>query len=115
MENPWVEAHRLALNTVPTSGTILRPYNAEYVTVNVEMKAGVAPFLYVNAFVPPEVGAPTEWFVREQQAGMKCIFLSRAREQALKRCKPEEIKVKALRVVRKSETGQSLLVEVLEW
>jgi len=53
----------------------------------------------------------------DNQMGWRCVLMTKARREALTRCEiiDESIMIRALRVVRLSESGKSLLCEVEEY
>lgn len=106
----------------PADDSILRPLDpAGKVCITVDLQEGKEPFMYSQAFVPCVVGQPIGgWCARgddDPNMGFKCILMTRARNEVLRRYPsiPEKVYVKALRVVKKSQSGKALLCEVHEW
>ena len=89
--------------------------------LDVELVDGKPPFVYGRVYIPHIVGAPLGWFLQpfdsDSAYGWKCILLPKAREEALRRLGITErrIPVKALKIVRYSRTGSSVLCEVAEY
>lgn len=117
----WSSTYQEYLNTPPKPGDILRAPGGEYARLDLDMVAGKPPFVYGRAFVPCIVGEAIGWFLQNSETdtayGFKCILLPKAREECLRRrgTSSTRLQVKALKVVRASQTGASLLVEVHEY
>ena len=117
----WTNEYQNYLDNPPPPGTILRAYGDFDARLDLELHDGKPPFLYGRAYVPCIVGNPLGWFLQPFDSsaayGWKCILLPKAREDALRRLgvKSNRLKVKALKIVRQSATGQALLCEVEEY
>lgn len=117
----WAQAYQGLSDNPPEPGTVLRAYGGEDARLDLELVEGNPPFLYGRAFVPQIVGAELGWFLQpfdsDSAYGWKCILMPKAREECLRRCgiTNERIAIKALKVVRYSRTGSSILCEVAEY
>lgn len=117
----WSESYEKILNNPPTEGSVLRCIGGEDARLDVEIVKGRPPFVYGRAFIPCVVGEPVGWYLQpfdsDTAHGWKCILLPKAREECLRRrgLTEERIRVQALKIVRASESGQSLLCEVAEY
>lgn len=115
----WSELYASTLNNTPVEGTILRPLSGA-ARINVELVDGKPPFLYARAYVPQIVGEPIGWFLADMECehpyGWKIILLPKAREECIRRLGLNgPLAVKAIRILRESKSGNSLLGEVAEW
>lgn len=114
----WSEEYQRYLDNPPKAGDILSAYGDEPARLDVELTEGKPPFIYGRAYVPCVVGTPLGWFLQpatsDQAHGWKCILLPKAREECIRKLGVSEkiLKVKSLRVVRVSQSGNSLLCEV---
>jgi hypothetical protein len=118
----WKDEWQKHTDNPPKPGEILRAYGeGSLARLDVELVDGKPPFVYGRVHVPCIVGHELGWFLQsidsDQAHGWKCILLPKAREECLRRCglTSATIAVKALRVVRASQTGNSLLCEVAEY
>lgn len=117
----WKEQYQSFTENPPKPGDILRPYGDTLARLDVELVEGKPPFVFGRVHVPCLVGCELGWFLQgidtTQQHGWKCILLPKAREECIRKCglKEKVIGVKALRVVRYSQTKNSLLCEVAEY
>jgi hypothetical protein len=106
----------------PPPESILRCVDASQpVVLTVDLIEGKEPFIYAQAHVPSIVGEEViGWCARglnEPNRGFKCILMSKARDEVIRRNPglPKQVLVKSLKVVKKSKTGHALLCEVHEW
>lgn len=115
MHENWTEEYQLALNTPPEPGTVLRTFDGGEIKVSMELTEGRPPFVYGIAYVSNIFGSPIGWFLHPKESkqfhGWKVIFLPRARQEYIKGNRPP---VMALKVIRKSDSGKSLLCEIAE-
>lgn len=117
----WTNDYQNYLDNPPEIGTVLRAYGDEDARLDLELNEGKPPFLYGRAYVPCVVGQPLGWYLQPFDSnaayGWKCILLPKAREDALRRLgvKSNRLKIKALKIVRYSATGQAILCEVAEF
>jgi len=117
----WSNDFENHIKNPPKPGTILRAYGNADARLDIELVQGKAPFVYGRAYVPCIVGHALGWYLQATDSdaahGWKCILLPKAREECLRKMglKKLTIAVKALRVVRSSQTGNSLLCEVAEY
>jgi len=108
------------ISKAPPVGTILETVDASYSLLRVELEDGKPPFIYGRAYPIETIGDKLGWYLRgaddTRNTGYKCILLSAARRGIIKAFPQEfqygSIPVKSLKVVRVSNTGQSLLCEV---
>lgn len=122
MSQPWKQQYEEATKNPPKAGDVLRTYDGTSARLTVELTEGRPPFIYGRAHVPHIVGQPISGFVLQSvdtksNFGWKCVLLPKAREEIMRRFAslPDVIPVKALKVIRASQTGQSLLCEVAEY
>jgi len=120
----WINDYNECLQKIPQPGDILRPYPGEdqKAIITVELKAGAPPFMYGKVYVPEILGSTVGWFLQSEANrnfhGWKCILLPEARTKLTQKVGLPStgiIYVSALRVVRPSKTGSSLLCEVAEY
>lgn len=118
----WNSKYNEHLNNPPQPGTVLRACgDAVMARIDVDIEQGKPPFLYGRAYVPCVVGEPLGWYLQSKENtsayGWKCILLPKAREEAIRRLGLEQpvMEVYALKVVRKSQSGNSLLCEIAEF
>lgn len=117
----WAVEYQKHTDNPPPAGTILKCYGNEDARLDLELVAGKPPFLYGRVYVPQIVGTELGWFLQpfdsDAAYGWKCILLPKAREEAIRRLGITEkrLRVKALKIVRYSRTGNSILCEVSEW
>lgn len=118
----WGGEYQKHLNQPPQPGIILRACGeGEMARIDIDTEPGKQPFLYGRAYVPCVVGQPLGWFLQTTENtsayGWKCILLPKAREEAIRRRGLNEpvMTIYSLKVVRQSQSGQSLLCEVAEF
>jgi hypothetical protein len=117
----WAADYQNYTDNPPPEGTILRCYGNEDARLDLELVEGKPPFLYGRVYVPHIVGQELGWFLQpfdsDAAYGWKCILLPKAREEALRRLGITEkrLRVKALKIVRYSRTGSSILCEIAEY
>lgn len=118
----WQEQFDSLSKTPPKVGDVLRAYGKDTkIKVTITLQEGKPPFIFARAYVPQIVGHELGWFCHDVDSkstfGWKCILMSRQRNEVIRRfgLGVNEIGVKALRVVRESEKGKSLLCEIAEW
>lgn len=108
----------------PKDGEILRSIDGTPVALTVLTDEGKPPFIYGRAFVSEILDENLGWYLRsvhdEKSMGWKCILMTRARRDVIAKCGDTELAagqllVNALRVVRPSESGRSLLCEIAEY
>lgn len=118
----WNTKYGEYLNNPPEPGTVLRAFGeGELARIEIDIEQDKPPFLYGRAYVPCVVGQPLGWFLQSKENttsyGWKCILLPKAREEAIRRRGLNEpmMTVYSLKVVRQSQSGQSLLCEIAEF
>lgn len=117
----WAKDFQNYTDNPPAAGTVLRCYGGSDVRLDLELVDGKPPFLYGRMFVPHIVGQELGWFLQPHDSdaayGWKCILLPKAREEAIRRLGITEkrLRVRALKIVRYSRTGQAVLCEVAEY
>lgn len=117
----WSDKYQHTLDNAPEAGTILRAPGGEECRLDLELTAGKPPFVYGRAYVPSIAGQELGWFLQpvscQNAFGLKCILLPKAREDLLRKkgLKSPTLSVKALRLVRWSQTKNSVLCEVAEF
>lgn len=117
----WSESYQKCMDNPPSDGAILKAIGDDKARLNVELQQGKVPFIYGCAYVPCVVGEAVGWFLQSYETnsnhGWKCILLSKARDECIRRfgLNRTRIPVKSLKVVQKSQSGNSLLCEVHEF
>ena len=118
----WTEQYQHFIDNPPQEGDILTTITSDApARLDLEFHEGKPPFVYGRAYVPCIVGEALGWFLQpvgcENAHGLKCILLPKAREELLRKrgVRNAIISVKSLRVVRWSQTKQSLLCEVADY
>lgn len=117
----WSESYQSFLDNPPQAGDLLRALGGEDSRLDLELHEGKPPFVYGRAYVPCVVGEALGWFLQPFSCtnayGLKCILLPKAREELLRKkgVKESIIGVQALRVVRWSQSKNSILCEVAEY
>lgn len=106
----------------PEAETILRNVDpTQPIVLTIDLIEGKEPFIYAQAYVPSIVGEEVlGWCARglnEPNRGFKCIMMSKARDEVMRRnpSLPKQVLVKSIKVVKKAANGKSLLCEVHEW
>ncbi len=113
----WQEQYDAMLENPPKAGDILTTQEGRAV-LNVICNDGKPPFIFGTVNVPEIVGSAVGWFLQSEHDetfhGWKCIIMPRARTDLAKMFGLTNSKmfVKSLRVMRPSQSGQSLLCEV---
>lgn len=118
----WVNDYNDCLSNVPKPGDILKAIGDEKAIITVELKENAPPFMYGKVYVPEIMGSPIGWYLQSEENrnfhGWKCILLPQARTELIRKLGLPTtgiVHVTALRVVRLSKTGSSLLCEVAEY
>jgi hypothetical protein len=118
----WSQDYEHFQKNPPKEGTILRAAGTdELARLDIELVDGAPPFIYGRAYVPCIVGTPVGWFLQSASKndtfGLKCILMPKARDELTRKVglNQTSIGVKALRVLRQSKSGSSLLCEVAEY
>lgn len=116
----WAEAYGKFIDTPPGPGDILAAPAGEMARLDVEAVEGQEPFIYARAFVPSVIGCQLGWYLQPMSAdkasGWKCILTPKSRDQIIrsKGLGKKRVPVKSLKVVKKSSSGKSLIVEINE-
>ena len=116
----WIEEYEAVQQCPPKEGDILKPADGKAILV-VELAEGSPPFIYGRVYVPETVGCEVGWFLQSSESqgfhGWKCILMPRARTELIRKfgVGAGVIEVVALKVVRLSKSGKSLLCEVHEY
>ena len=114
----WSEQYDDLIQNPPKAGDILTSIDRSKVLLVIDTVEGSAPFVHGCAFVPEIVGSKLGWFLQSVDStgfhGFKCILMPRARTELIRRLglKNDIVEVTALRVVKPSQSGKSLLCEV---
>lgn len=127
----WQAAYEAMIKTEPKDGDIILaedhaeidPDNqfAGKIKLEMELQQGRPPFIFARIFVPLTVGQKPEWVAHgiksKTNHGWKVILHQRSRDEAIRKFGVREtmIPVKKLKILRSSETGQSLVATVEEW
>jgi hypothetical protein len=91
------------------------------IKLDIDLQVGRPPFIFARIFIPLTVGKRPAWYAQglnnKVNYGWKAILHQRSRDQVIHKFGVTQsfITVKKLRVIRRSETGQSLVVEIEEW
>ena len=117
----WSERYNAVIENPPKEGDVLTTFDGVPAKLTVEMSEGTPPFIYGRCYVPEIITDDVRWCLQggdiDSYSGFKCILMPRARTELLRKIKlvDEFVEVKSLRVVRPSQSGKSLLVEVAEY
>lgn len=117
MDKIWEEKYDAMLENPPKAGDILTTQEGR-VILTVICTDGKPPFIFGTVNVPEIVGSNVGWFMQSENDetfhGWKCIIMPRARKELSKKygVSSEKMFVASLRVIRLSQSGQSLLCEV---
>lgn len=117
----WNEDYQKLVDSPPMAGDILQTNDGSPARLDRDLFEGNAPFVYGRAYVPEIVGSTLGWFLQgigtKNTHGWKCILLPKARQECLRKLGilKSILPVKSLRVVRRSQSGMSLLCEVAEY
>lgn len=118
----WADKYQQFQENPPQTGDVLRCISEEEeVRLDVELHSGKAPFVYGRVYVPCIVGEPIGWYMHSTQSenafGLKCILMPKAREELLRKkgIKNPIVGVKEIRVIKWSQSGNSILCEVSEY
>lgn len=104
----------------PKAGDVLTTLDGSPALLTVHVEDNKPPFIFGRAFVNEILGTSLGWYLRgvddEKNIGWKCVLMTKARREVVKRCDLDGVvAVKSLRVVRPSESGKALLCEVAEF
>lgn len=114
----WATRFQELINMPPKAGDILQAEEGD-ARLDTELTEGKPPFMFSRVFVPANVGGNLGWFLQpytsEALYGWKCIVLPKSREECLRRLGVGTHRIKSLRVVRPSQSGQALLCEIHEY
>lgn len=119
--NELLAKYQDVINTPPGAGDILTTINELPVVLTIQVEKGKLPFIYGRAYASETLDDSLGWYLRgsddDRSVGWKCVLMTKARCEALKKCTVNEDKiyVKSLKVVRESSSGNSLLCEVHEY
>lgn len=120
----WRDKFQQTQESKPAPGTILRTFDGSPVRIRVDLVADQTPTMYAHAYVPCICGQPLEtlnWQVRSinetSLSGLRCILLPQATAELIRRNPglPSIVSVMAIRVIRTSTSGKSLLVEIADY
>lgn len=118
----WRREFQLISETLPQDGDFLFAKGGQPVQLRLTLSRGRPPFIHTRAYVTCVVGEMPMWHVvgpddPRRMHGLRVILASNSRNDVIRRfgisCK--DIQVKGLRVLRQSETGQSIIAEVCDW
>lgn len=114
----WSKEYTEVSDTRPEDGTILKTIDGSPAKLTVEISEDKPPFIYGRIFVPEIMSVPVGWYLHtadmETYRGWKCILMPRARKDLIKKIglDGDHVFVQSLRVIKPSQSGQSLLCEV---
>lgn len=120
MSIDWHTRYKAVINNKPSPSTILRSMDGKPVRINIELTSGRTPFLYALLYVPTVVESEIGWFARSIEDrsihGWKAILMPRARDVIINHpdipADRKWVGVEAIKVIRESQCGKSLLVEI---
>lgn len=118
MTSNWQEDFDRVSKQPPADSSILKTVDGTAVKVVIELLEGKEPFMYALIYVPTLVGSDVGWFARsvndKSMFGWKAILLPKARHEIIRvhGMSKTIAPVDGLRVVRRSQEGKSLLVEL---
>lgn len=114
----WAKTYDALIKNPPVAGTIIKSLDGKPILIRVDLVKGKTPCMYGLAYVPQIVGCALGWFARSVDDrtlnGQKLILLPRAREIVIKTfgISSKQVPIYSLRIVRTSQSGKSLLVEI---
>lgn len=122
MSVEWQQRYKDTVNQKPETGTVIRTLDGEPLRINIEMTVGRTPFLYTLLYVPCVVGCELGWYARSIKDttihGWKAILMPRARDVIINNpgipADRSWVGVQSVKIVRASQQGKSLLVEIHE-
>jgi hypothetical protein len=116
----WSSKYQNAISNPPDTDDILRPVDGDAILV-VESQEGKPPFIYGKCYVSEVPDVEPGWYLQSDENkahhGWKCILMSKARATLIANVglSGETVKVKSLKVIKRSQSGKSLLCEVHEY
>jgi hypothetical protein len=120
--NQWLADYENVLANPPEEHDFLLTEDGQPICINIEFTDGQSPFAFGRAYVPDTYGKDPEWYARsienDSKHGWKAILTHRSRQELLRRYKIpsyNKLPIKKLRVVRKSDSGKALVVEIVEF
>ena len=119
--NELLAKYQDVISTPPAAGDILTTLDGSPVVMTVQVEEEKLPFIYGRAYVSEVLSSTLGWYLRgvddDRAGGWKCVLMTKARREALEKCKVTEDKfeIKSLKIVRLSSSGKSLLCEVHEY
>lgn len=118
------EFEKMRQNPPVEPGTVLTTIDGSPVAVHISLPEGKKPFFYGIVYLASVVGQPVGWYARsindsskEKLEGIKLIVMTKARNKLLRQfgIATPTIPVKSgLKVHHKSESGKSILVELVD-
>lgn len=127
-QSKWATQYKETLENPPEIGAILTAFDDVAAKLTAELKEGAPPFIFARAYVPDLLGVALGWHIRaiddKSYHGWRCVLLARARADVIKKIGLGELngdgtegtlKIKSLRVIRYSNSGNSILCEVHEY
>jgi len=114
VSDPWADNNvrfKELLNSKPKPGDILRTKDGSALKLFTSESGGRVS-MYVCCAVDPEA---TGWYLYDITVGLRALILPTTQAQLIRKYKNiEDIKVSALRVIRLSVKGTSLICDVVE-
>jgi hypothetical protein len=115
-----LQKYQDVVSNPPKAGDVLNTLDGSPALLTVHVEDNKPPFIFGRAFVNEILGTNLGWYLRgvddEKNIGWKCVLMTKARREVVKRCNLDGVvAVKSLRVVRPSESGKALLCEVAEF
>ena len=127
-KHKWAKDFKETLENSPEVGAILTTLSDKPAKLTAELKEGAPPFVFGRAYVPGLLGEPLGWYLRDADDnsyhGYRCVLLPRARTEIIRKIGLGELNadesesvllVKSLKVVRYSNSRNSILCEVHEY
>lgn len=127
-QEQWAAKYKEVSEKPPEIGAILTTFSGDPVKLTAELKVGAPPFIFGRVHVPDLFGEPLGWYLRDANDrsyhGWRTVLLPRARVTLIQKLGLGELNsdgsesvilVKSLRVVRYSNSKQSILCEVHEY
>lgn len=127
-QEKWAENYKQVSENPPEVGTVLTTLSGEPVKLTAELKKGSPPFIFGRALVPDLFGEELGWYLRDADDrsyhGWRAVLLPRARVALIQKLGLGELNsdgsesvilVKSLRLIRYSNSKNSMLCEVHEY
>lgn len=115
----WAADYEEYINNPPQPGTVLKTFNGDEARLEVVLNEGKQPFIFARCYVPCIVGHGLGWYLQAADQtsahGWKCILMPKARQELIQaKGLAGPLSVKALRLIRYSDSKKAMLCEIAE-